>query len=355
MNKTMAIVIGLVLLVILVLFSMTFTVGFNEVAIKTRFGKVNENSIIDEPGLKFRLPLFADNVTKYDKRLQLRESPLETVQTTDGLQVVVRAFMLWQIDTDSDAQVLKFYQSFESGVDSANQAILDQFRTAIRSGMSRYTFNDLIGSEGRLRAAEQAILDEMQVVKAKGIKPVSVGVSQLMLSPKTTQAVLTRMQASRQALAANETARGNAEATAITSRADAMVRKIQTFARQHAEEIRSMGNRNAARYLEQMNEEPGLAVFLAWLDALESTLQSNTTLIIPTAMAPFHTLRLDAATDPKGIPVPTDGYDPKATASSPPADASGQAEPKSPPPPAPVDQSMSAASEGEPSDAEGGS
>jgi regulator of protease activity HflC (stomatin/prohibitin superfamily) len=220
MSKLIAIVIGIILLVSLVLFSMTFTVNYHEIAIKTRFGRTGSESVIDQPGLKFRLPLSIDSVTKIDKRLQLRESPLETIQTSDGQQVVVRAFMMWKVRA-KESGPLEFYQTFPGGVTEANESIVDQFRTAMRVGLSRYAFDDLIGPHSRLQAAEQAIMDEMVVVKKKGIEPVSVGISQLMLPPNTSLAVMERMSATRTKMSEIERDKGQADATAIESQAKA--------------------------------------------------------------------------------------------------------------------------------------
>ena len=41
MNKTFAYAVGFLLLIALVLFSMTYTVRFNEVAVRTTFGKTS--------------------------------------------------------------------------------------------------------------------------------------------------------------------------------------------------------------------------------------------------------------------------------------------------------------------------
>ena len=68
MNKSMAIFIGVVLLIVLLVFSMTYTVNYNEVAIRTRFGRADSSSIEREPGLKFRMPLFGDRFTTVDSR-----------------------------------------------------------------------------------------------------------------------------------------------------------------------------------------------------------------------------------------------------------------------------------------------
>ncbi len=303
MTKSIAVFVGLVLLVVLVLFSMTFTVKYNEVVIRTRFGKTDANSIVPDPGLHFRLPLFADKITVIDKRLQLRETPIDTIQTTDGQQVVVRAFMMWQVDTVNDGP-LKFFEHHPEGVEDANQWLLGEFVTAIRSALSRYAFDDLIGTKSKLATAEQAILDEMKKLKSRGIEPKSVGITQLMLPPSTTRAVLTRMQATRAYLSQAERDKGNAQASGIDSRAMAQAEKIRSFANQRAEEIRSAGNKDAAKYIEAMGQDQELAIFLAWLDTLQASLSDQTTFVVPTLFAPFHLLRLDTATDGRGMPQP---------------------------------------------------
>ena len=72
MNTIFAVVVGVLLLAALLLFSTTYTVRFNEVAVRTTFGKTSTASVQSRPGVHFRYPLFADRVTKYDTRMQLR-------------------------------------------------------------------------------------------------------------------------------------------------------------------------------------------------------------------------------------------------------------------------------------------
>jgi modulator of FtsH protease HflC len=305
MNKTIAIVVGLILLGALLLFSATYTVQYHEVAIKTRFGQTTDSSIIDEPGLKFRLPLFADKVTTLDKRLQLRESPLETVQTSDGQQVLVKAFLLWQVDTSSpDGQgPLRFTKSFGS-IDEANAAMADQFKTAMRNGLSHFTFNDLIGTQSRLADAEAAIKNEMMGLEIKGVKPVTVGVSQLVLPPRTAQAVLTRMQTTRSVQSENERNKGQAQAQSIQNRAKTQADKIRSFADHRAAEIRAQGERDAAKYYALMNEERELAIFLQEIEGLRTALSRYVTVVLPANFAPFHFMNLHTPTNGNGVPIP---------------------------------------------------
>lgn len=303
MSKTLAVIVGLLLLAALLAFSMTYTVNFHEVAIRTRFGHTNPDSIIKTAGLKFRLPLFVDKVTRYDTRLQLRESPLELVQTADGQQLQVKAFMTWQVDTKNDGP-LKFFRSFPT-VEEANQSLADQFSTALRTGLSRYKFDDLIGSKSRLVDAEAAIKAEMLTVSAKGIDPVSVGISQLILPPRTTQAVLARMQATRTKISESERIKGGATATAIESLAKAQAEKIRNFAKLRASELQQRGDSEVSTTLGEMDKERELAIFLSHLDALRASLSQYVTLVIPTTVAPFHLLQMDTPQDSHGIPQPT--------------------------------------------------
>ncbi|MHC4947133.1 MAG: SPFH domain-containing protein [Planctomycetota bacterium] len=298
MSKPLAIVAGLLLLVLLVLFSTTFTVRFNEVAIKTTFGKVGEGSIVDEPGLHFKLPFFADRVTKYDTRLQLIQSIHDTIPTADGQQVVVNAFLLWRVDTDGEGP-LDFFRGFRSAQD-ARESLVNEFRHAM-SAISAYRFDDLIGEDSRLPDAEAAIMAGLQSVRAKGVLPVTVGISQLMLPPKITTGVLERMSETRKTLSGAERYKGRAEAERIQSDANIKAQKIGAFAEQRAAEIRAAGDALAAGYLTDMSVDEEFAIFLVWLDALEQSLATNTTVILPTAFEPFHLLNMEAGA---GGPIP---------------------------------------------------
>lgn len=304
MNRALAVGVGLLLVVLFLLFSTTYTVRFNEVAIKATFGRANENSVIREEGLHFQWPIFIDKVTKLDRRLQLVESPHEEITTRDGLQIVVRAYLLWRIREGGE---MAFSQNYSS-IDGATQQLPGQFRTAFSGALSQYDFGDLVGSESRLPDAEEAIKAAMtETLLEGGVEPVAVGISQVMLPAKTTRAVLQRMQATRSVRAEAERYKGNAEAERIQSEAKTMADKIRAFATQRAEEIRAQGEVQAAKYLEQMSqdeESEELAVFLVWLSALERALGDNTTVILPTYLEPFHLLNPGQASTRGAIPQP---------------------------------------------------
>jgi len=301
MKRPIAIFSGIALLLILLLFSMTYTVSFHEVGIRSRFGQTSEDSIVRDAGLHFRLPFFADTVTLLDTRMKIHQSPLELLQTADGQQIVVKAYLLWQVDSDGAAP-LNFFRSHGSA-EGAKGSIDGQFRDAL-SVLSSYSFDELTGATNKLSAAEASILERLTTLKASGIVPVSVGINRLLLPPKTTTAVLNRMQARRETLAEQRRAKGMADAEAIRAEARAKHDKIMAFASQRAEDIRAEGEAQAAEYLQQMGEDEELAIFLAWLDALETSLSQNTTLVLESNVAPWHLMNLDSETQVGEIPQP---------------------------------------------------
>ncbi len=305
MKKTIAVVIGAGLLVLLVLFSSTYTVRYHELAIKTRFGKIQDDSVQTEAGLHFQLPLFAEQVTKYDTRLQLLESPLRMVATADDQQVMVRAFLMWKVDRDN-AQV--FHKHFTK-ISDANDGLKERLNTALEAMIKGYDFETLVGTKSRLPDVEGDLLDYLNPsLTALGVQSVSVGISQVVLPAKTTSAVLNRMQVSRNDLAATERQRGESEAAGIESAANTVVNKFLAFASQRAEEIRAAANEDAAAYLAEMREDVDLAIFLLWLDTLETSLQENTTLFFTDKFAPWHMLNSGNLGDAGPIPQPDSKY-----------------------------------------------
>jgi len=304
MNKFIAITIGVLLLIVLVLFSMTYSVSFHEVAIKSQFGRTSDEHVITEPGLKFKMPIFSD-VTTYDTRLQLLESPLEEKPTADGQSVVVRAFLMWKIDP---GEASRFHDNYKT-VEEARPFLQDQFREAL-SAISQYSFDELVGEQSQLAQAEQAVLAKLASLSTQGIEPVNVGISQFLLPSKATRAVLSRMEVGRNTLAKAERVKGDAQAEQIESNARTDGDKIKAFAEQVAADIRASANEQKQQYLEQMNSPDAqeLAMFLVWLDALEMSLRNNTTLILEDNMAPYHLLNQNPPLSSKGIPLPEQRY-----------------------------------------------
>ena len=303
MIRKIPIIIASTIVLVLVLFNTTYTVNFHEIAVLTRFGK--PAGIQRDPGLHLKAPLFIDQVAKLDSRLQFIESPLETVLTKDGQQVLVQAYLLWRVEEAGDAP-LQFFISY-GNLEGAGKELATQLQGAVRS-LGGYNFRDLIGQGSKIAEAEGAILGDLRATKLAGINPVSVGISQIVLPPKTTVAVLRRMAAVQETLANLEESKGNSEAEAIKSQAASSADTIRNFAAQWAAEIEALGNEEATRYYQLMKQEADLAIFLTWLDTLKSSLSGSTTFVTDLNRAPFHLLDLSASGNATGIPQPKKPY-----------------------------------------------
>ncbi len=298
-KRTSAIALGLAIVAVLVLYSTTYTVNFHEIAIRTRFGEAS--GVERNAGLHFKWPFFIDNVTKIDRRKQLAESPLVQTATADGLQVVVQAYLFWQVkDTDADAQA--FIKSYPS-VDEASKDLEQALAGAVKA-VAGFRFDELVGPNARLADAEKAILAGVAAATKTGIEPVSVGLAQVVLPQKTTVSVLSRMSEVQNTLARLESAKAASQAEALKSQANSQADTIRAFAAQWAARIEAKGNEEASVYYERMKEHAELATFLAWIDAMKAGLRGSTTFVGDTTTAPFHLLDLGSPVDASGIPQP---------------------------------------------------
>lgn len=296
------IIIGLAALFVLALssFMFTYTVKFTEAAVVTTLGKAADGDQAKPAGLHFKLPYPFQSVTKYDTRLRLVTNTLETQQTRDAKQVILEGFALYRVNDP-----MKFFRRFsnagERSADHFREAE-DLLRSILRSSMSRiaqYDMADLFptqGGVGRIQDLEADILATMRDgaqgdasvrLSDYGVEVTQVGISKIVLPSATTQEVINRMRENRNRLVQAIESRGSAEAETIRSRAGADAERILAFAEQRAAEIQARGDIESAKYLEQMNDFPELAIFLDQLEMMKESMAKRLTLVVSTAFPGF--------------------------------------------------------------------
>ncbi len=313
MNKYFASIIGFVILAALIAFTTSYSVPFHEVAIVSTLGRSEgAGSVVSEPGPKMKWPAPFQTVRTLDTRYQLVETRLDTVPTSDGLQVIVKAFLLWKVDEVGEGP-LAFAKAYP-GIEAAHRNLELWLRNNTRAVLSQYRFNELIGSGSRLAEAEAAILERLssgqddsnRTLKSLGIEPHVVGLAQVLLPAQTTENVIRRMEQERKILADMQRQEGEAEYDRILADAAEKASKIRAFADRLAEEIKAEGEKAAAVAIAELNEEPEFAKLLVWLDALEQTAAQNSTFFIPAMnLAPFHLI--SSGNNISGVPQPMNG------------------------------------------------
>jgi regulator of protease activity HflC (stomatin/prohibitin superfamily) len=222
--------------------------------------------------------------------------------TRDGLQVMVQAYLFWQV-AESDEAAQNFAVSYGGSLDKAGEGLEQTLSGAVKA-ISGFNFDELVGPNAKLAEAEKAILAGLAGQTKVGVTPITVGLSQVVLPNKTTVSVLSRMSEVQNTLAKLEAAKANSQAEALKSQASSQADTIRAFATQWASRIESKGNEEATVYYEKMKEHSDLATFLAWIDAMKAGLRGSTTYVGDTTQAPFHLFDLSSRVDDNGIPQP---------------------------------------------------
>lgn len=284
--------VAIAFVVVLLLYATTYTVRFTEAAVVTNFGEVSKE--VTEPGLQWKLFYPIQGVTKYETTNRLSQARIETYQTRDDRQLIVGAFAIWRVKPD---EVATFYSRFSnSGPRAADhyRAAATLVEDTLRSSMSElsaYSMAELFTPNeeaSRLEELEQRVLAQMkstlegQGERSFGIEVVQAGIARTSLPQTTTEAALERMRQDRARIVTGLQETGQSEADAIRSKAESDAAKILEFAKGRAQQIRARGDLEAARYLSQMSEAPGLAIFLKNVELLEDSMFGRATLLFST-------------------------------------------------------------------------
>lgn len=293
--RFLSLIILLFFVLAILSFSMLYTVRFTETAVVTTFGKAGENSIISEPGLRFKLPYPIQSVTKYDTRTRIINARSETQQTADDFQIIVEAYMTYRVEDP-----LKFFRAFSNAgdrsIDHFVKAEDDVLRDLLRSALgqtSNFAMNDLFSPsqdasklpelEGRVMSTLTSSSSAGTSLEDYGIRITSVGIDRIILPEDTTDAVITRMGANRDRLAERYESEGRSQARAIEAEARSNADKIRAFAQRRADEILAKGEAEAAPYLAQQNINPDLAVFIQNIRLMRESMAKKFTLIFSTS------------------------------------------------------------------------
>ena len=300
-------ILAFVVVSFLLAYTMTYTIRFTEAGVKTRFGYAGPDSVKNEPGLKFKWPLM-ESVTTYDTRPRVTQVRLETVQTADSRQIIVESFCVWRVSNP-----LAFFQRFSNAggtpaehFRSADETVKSNLRNALGAA-SKYELSRLFNADPAVDGLGGLEHDLLSVLAAKapekaaegaapgggasitlasmGVEVLDVGISQVVLPQETSAKVFERMAETQNTKAKTITAQAEAAATGIKTRAEQDAKRIESFARQLAAEIRAKGDKEAEQYYELQKSNPRLAQFLIETQMLKDVYgRKGTTLVVPWSM-----------------------------------------------------------------------
>ncbi|MCK4873138.1 MAG: hypothetical protein KAS72_10470 [Phycisphaerales bacterium] len=295
MDKAVKFALFGLVLIVLILFMTTYTVRYDQFVIVTTFGKVSEASHAREQGLHFKLPTPIQRVRRLDKRTRVLESRLEDHQTKDHQQITLRAYLAWRI-----SDPVRYFQSYSGrrADRDAEDTLDDRLRSAMGS-VSEYEFAELLApveADSKLDELEQKLLsrvrkaedDQLTLKEELGIEIVDVGITRIILPETTTKKVFQRMRAVRERLAESALSKGEALKGEIINRADSNAKSILSYAAGLAAEIRARGDREATPWIAKMSQDEELAMYTLAVEAIESMVTKQATLIVSMKDFPFN-------------------------------------------------------------------
>lgn len=288
-------VAGVVLVILMLIYAITYQVRFTELAIKTTFGKPADPNTCDpnEAGLKFKWPWPIQGVVKYDKRIQVLDSPEEQAQTQDRQILILTAFCGWRI---SDG--VAFLQKVET-VREAQERLRKHLRSEIGATVGQHKFGEFVSidpKELKLAEIEEEIKSGLaDWAKSYGIEIETLGIRRISLPQTTTEKVFAQMSAQRRAMAEKTRSEGKAIARKTRSKAESLRQQILSFSHRKAKEIRAEGAAAAAAQWQVFQQDEDFANFLRELEFLKEALKTRSAFFLDSDMIGIRMLKENKA------------------------------------------------------------
>lgn len=260
-------------------YSAAFTVNQTQQALILQFGEPKR--IIQDPGLKFKLPFIQDAVY-YEKRvLSLIPQDAEEVILADQKRLQVDAYARFRIEDP-----LLFFQTVrnELGARARLESIID---SSVRRVLGRETLASIL--TGEREGINGSIRDEVnRSVQSLGIEIIDVRLRRADYPDSTSQNIFNRMKSEREREAKEFRATGEEEAQKIRAGAEKTRTVIVSAAKKQAQEIRGEGDSNAIKiYAESFGRDPEFFAFYRSMEAYRKSIGNSDTSMVLSPSSSF--------------------------------------------------------------------
>lgn len=272
-------------LVLLIAWSVFFTVDETQYAIVTRFGAPYQ--AIKEPGLNVKWPYPIDSVVYFDKRVLVTDmprpgEPAKEYLTRDKKNIEVTSYTCWRI---SDPNL--FLESTGTRREAAEANLDDIVIAELGKVLGNHDLSQLVSinaDEMQLPRIMANIRDACAAAATEryGIEIVDFRIKRVNFPMQNRTSVFERMRAERKRIATKYRSEGEAKAVEIRAEADKEATRILAEAGRLAQETEGKADAEAARiYAESYGRDPEFYEFLRTLESYEKTLKQGTTIFLP--------------------------------------------------------------------------
>lgn len=231
-------------------------------------------AVIDEPGIKFKLPII-QNAVFFDKRIIDLAITEQEVIASDQKRLIINAFVKFKI-----IDPLKFYTTVTGfqGLSGKLSSILD---SSLRKIIGEVKLSELL-TENRKNIMQQ-IQNEVSIEsEIFGIKIVDVRIMRADLPAENSNAIFARMQSEREKEAREIRANGAERADKIRAEADKEKTILLAKAKKESDLTIGKGEAKANRiYADSYGKDPEFADFYRSMNSYKHALKTeNTKLVI---------------------------------------------------------------------------
>ena len=242
-----------------------------EQAIVLQFGEPVR--LINEPGLKFKVP-FIQNVVFYDSRLLNLDPPAQEVVLNDKKRLDVDSFTRYKI-----VDPLKFYQIVRTE-EQAQSKLAEIVNSSLRKVLGRVTLTELL-SEKRNQIMQDISATVKKDAEAIGVSVADVRIRRADLPIEVMQAINHRMRTERERDAKEFRAKGQQEAQNIRARADKEATIIVAEAEKNAQITRGQGDKDAVTLWNNIvGQDVNFYEFYRSLEAYRKSLADDDTSLV---------------------------------------------------------------------------
>jgi membrane protease subunit HflC len=272
MNKIIALVVAIVI-VLFAASSMVFVVDQRHMAVLSSRGDTAPTLL--GPGLHVKLPPPLQTLTLVDNRIQSLDAPDEDrYATSDKTDLLVNPVIKFRV-TDP----LKLLAETKGDIQSLPDRLALLSRSALGDAFGQFTLSDALAKQQTVAEQARGAMDKSAA--SLGVSVVDVQLTRVDFPAAMADSVFKRMIAAREQIAADERAKGAAEAARIKADAVAQQQAVLADGNAQAQTIRGEGDAKAAEIAaEAFGKDPQFYQFYQSMQAYRKTFKPGDLIVV---------------------------------------------------------------------------
>lgn len=292
MNR-LGLIVGGFLLVLMLAASMLFVVDQRQVAVIYALGEIKE--VVQEPGLKFKLPPPFQNVVFLDRRIQTLDSPeTRPIFTAEKKSLVIDWLVKWRV-----TEPRQFIRNNGTDIRNLETRLSPIVHAAFNEEVTKRTVGGVLSTERDkvMQDVRNRLTDD---AKSFGIEILDVRIKRVDFVANITESIYSRMKSERLQVANQLRSTGGAEGEKIRADADKQREIIVAEAYRDAQKVKGDGDaRASAIFAEAFGRDPQFAQFYRSLEAYRGSFRSKSDVMVLDPSADFFkAMRGGGATPP---------------------------------------------------------